>query len=275
MNLSSAQAGRQRQGALWSSLDDVLKLLHVDVDVPASGQEALFAHRRYRAGQRIFTLGQDFDALYIVHSGFLKTSVLDDAGNEKVLGFPMKRDVLGVDAISSGRHASEAVALCETDLIVLPFAEFNALIREVPALESLPYQLMSRELAQQHAMVGLLGTLSAEARVSRFLAAHGDRYGALGFSSKAFQLRMTRQEIGSYLGLTLETVSRALSALAGAGVIAIEQRSVEILDPQALRTLTRVPSAAEREKKAANAAAAGTRGVAAQAAWFPTVAHAA
>lgn len=273
MNLSSAQAGRQRQGALWSSLDDVLKLLHVDAQVPASGQEALFAHRRYRAGQRIFTLGQEFDALYIVHSGFLKTSVLDDAGNEKVLGFPMKRDVLGVDAISAGRHASEAVALCDTDLIVVPFGEFNALIREKPALENLPYQLMSRELAQQHAMVGLLGTLSAEARVARFLAAHGDRHAALGFSPKAFQLRMTRQEIGSYLGLTLETVSRALSALGAAGIIAIEQRSVEILDARILRTLTRVPGGADRDGKAANGT--GARDARAQTAWFPTVARAA
>lgn len=247
-------AGRQRAGHLWSSLTDVCSLLQVTPIAAAStADDVVFQHVQFKAGQRLFTIGQPFDALYIVNSGFLKTVLIDDAGNEQVLSFPMKGDVLGVDGIHGQRYMSEAVALSSCDVIVVPFKVFSSLGRKHPELELSLYGVMSRELAREHAMVSMLGSLSAEARVGRFLVALSERYSAMGYSGKEFNLRMTRQEIGSYLGLTLETVSRTLSAFDRIGYIAVDGRSIILKDMQALKTLRRLPPSHSRSKEVPSA----------------------
>jgi DNA-binding transcriptional ArsR family regulator len=111
------------------------------------------------------------------------------------------------------------------------------------------YGVMSRELVREQAMIGMLGALSAEARVARFLVSLADRFAAMGYSSKLFNLRMTRHEIGSYLGLTLETVSRTLSAFNEIGLITVDQRTIGIKDPEALKTLRRLPPSRSRAKQ--------------------------
>lgn len=252
-NATARTAGRLRQGTLWSTLTDVCRLVGIAGIREEGSEPTLFAHRRFKAGQTVYAGGQAFDALYVVHGGFLKNSILDEAGNERVLGFPMRGDVLGADAIAAGRHGSEATALTDVDLIVLPFAQITALGRTNAALKSGLCQVISREIAREHALLGLFGTLGAEARVARFLSVLAERYAAMGYSSREFQLRMTRQEIGSFLGLTLETVSRALSSLDAADVVRIDQRNVEVRDEAALRTLTRLASAAPRAAKSARA----------------------
>jgi CRP/FNR family transcriptional regulator len=226
----------------WSGLCQVCTLLGIALPAPATGTEPLFLHRQLKPGQRLYREGEPFHALYLVNSGFLKTALVDEAGNERVLGFPMRGDVLAVDAIAVGSHPTEAVALTAADVVVLPFATLTAVTRQRAGLEDAIYRILGRELAREHASLGFIGTLGAEARVARFLGWLSDRFAALGFSGREFQLRMTRQEIGSYLGLTLETVSRALSALDAAGIVQIDQRHVRVLVPQALRTLTRLPA---------------------------------
>ena len=114
------------------------------------------------------------------------------------------------------------------------------------------YSVMSRELVREQAMVSMLGALSAEARVARFLVSLSDRFAEMGYSSKLFNLRMTRHEIGSYLGLTLETVSRTLSAFNEIGLISVDQRSIGIKDPEALKTLRRLPPSSSRAKQIAS-----------------------
>jgi CRP/FNR family transcriptional regulator len=252
---SAVEAGVQRQGKLWSNLKEVCDLLRIPAAPSVADEEFLFQHMQFKAGQRIHTIGQPFDMLYIVYSGFLKTVMIDESGNEQVLGFPMKGDMFGIDGIHSKHYASEAVALSNCDVILLPFKVFTGLGRAHSDLESSIYGAMSRELVREQAMVSMLGSLSAEARVGRFLVFLSDRFTQLGYSGTQFNLRMTRQEIGNYLGLTLETVSRTLSAFNAIGLINIDQRSVVINDLQALKTLRRLPPSQARAKAAANKAA--------------------
>jgi CRP/FNR family transcriptional regulator len=213
-------------------------------------EEFLFQHVQFKTGQRIHTIGQAFDTLFIVHSGFLKTVLIDEFGNEQVLSFPMKGDMFGVDGIHTKRYMSEAVALSNCDLILIPFKKFTQIGRSHIEFEHSVYTVMSRELVREQAMVSMLGALSAEARVARFLVSLSERFAEMGYSSKLFNLRMTRHEIGSYLGLTLETVSRTLSAFNEIGLISVDQRSIGIKDIDALRTLRRLPPSSVRAKAA-------------------------
>ncbi|MBD8656623.1 helix-turn-helix domain-containing protein [Oxalobacteraceae sp. CFBP 13730] len=245
------EAGRQRQGRLWSNLKEVCDLLRIQASVSVSSEELLFQHVQFKTGQRVHTIGQAFDTLYIVNSGFLKTVLIDEFGNEQVLSFPMKGDMLGVDGIHTRHYASEAVALSDCDLILLPFKKLTALGRVHNELENMMYGVMSRELVREQTMIGMLGALSAEARVARFLVSLADRFAAMGYSSKLFNLRMTRHEIGSYLGLTLETVSRTLSAFNEIGMITVDQRTIGIKDAESLKTLRRLPPSRARIKASA------------------------
>jgi CRP/FNR family transcriptional regulator len=245
----SVEAGTPRQGKLWSTLKEVCDLLRISASTSINDEEFLFQHMQFKSGQRIHTIGQSFDMLYIVYSGFLKTVMIDESGNEQVLGFPMKSDLFGIDGIHSKQYASETVALSNCDIILVPFKTFTALGRLHGDLEAAIYGAMSHELVREQAMVSMLGSLSAEARVARFLVFLSERFTQMGYSGTQFNLRMTRQEIGNYLGLTLETVSRTLSAFNVIGLISIDQRAVVINDPQALRTLRRLPPSQARAKQ--------------------------
>ena len=192
--------------------------------------------------------------MFIVHSGFLKAVLIDEFGNEQVLSFPIKGDLFGIDGIHTKRYASEAVALSNCDLILLPFKKFIALGRTHTELEYAMYNVMSRELVREQGMVSMLGALSAEARVAHFLVSLLERFADMGYSSKLFNLRMTRHEIGSYLGLTFETVSRTLSAFNEFGLITVDQRSKGIKDVDSLRTLRRLPPSSARSKQASKKA---------------------
>lgn len=244
----------QLSGKLWSSLQDICELLHIPVGTSVANDVTVFQHVQFKAGQRIYTIGQPFDMLYIVNSGFLKTVMIDVSGSEQVLSFPMKGDLFGVDGIHTAHYASESVALTNCDIILVPFKKFTAIGRTHAELETAIYGVMSGELIREHAMLNMLGSLSAEARVARFLMSLSDRFTEMGYSGKQFNLRMTRQEIGSYLGLTLETVSRTLSAFNEIGLISVDQRAIEIKDVQTLTTLRRLPPSRARAKQEAASA---------------------
>ncbi len=243
-----ARANWGNQGKLWSTLAEIGEFLHIPVSPAMHAETTLFQHVHYKAGQRIHTLGQEFDTLYLVNCGFLKTVLLDEFGHEQVLHFPMKGDVLGIDSIHVGHHSSEAIALSDCDVILIPYKSMVVLSRQHEELEHALFSLMSRELAREQTMVTMLGALSAEARVSRFLLSLSERFSCLGYSRNVFNLRMTRNEIGSYLGLTLETVSRTLSALNELGLISVNQRRICINDASALKSLRKLPSNKAKEK---------------------------
>lgn len=243
----SENAWRQH-GSLWSNLHQVCDLLSIPAPATVDEEDTLFQHVRFKAGQRIHRIGQAFDTLYIVNSGFLKTVHIDEYGNEQVLSFPMKGDLLGIDGIHKQHYASEAIALSDCDMILMPYKTFTSLGRIHVELEQAMFSVMSREIVREQIMISMLSALSAEAKVARFLTNLGERFNQMGYSGRSFNLRMTRQEIGSYLGLTLETVSRTLSALNELGMISVEQREINLLDPVALKTLRRLPPAKARIK---------------------------
>lgn len=230
------------------SLGDVCDLLQIAREIPQGRREPRFEHFLVPERQRIFTIDQCFEALYLVKSGFLKSTLPTEYDKEQVLDFPMKGDVLGIDGICSGKHASEAVALSDADIILIPFRLLKIIGLDYPGFEGRMYSVLGRALSREQTARGMLAALSAEARVARFLLLLGDRYAAMGYSSKLFNLRMTRAEIGSYLNLALETVSRILSALADLGVITVDQRTIGITDREALRTMHRLPSQYARQR---------------------------
>lgn len=247
---------------LWSSLKEVCDLLGIAGGPSVENEKQLFQHLPFQAGQRIYTMGAQFDMLYVVRSGFVKTVMIDETGQEQILGFPMRGNLIGVDGIDAKRYQSEAVALSTCDIIAIPFKQLAALGRAHPGLDVAIYSLISRDILTEQSLVGMLGSLSAEARVARFLVWMSNRFSEMGYSGKQFNLRMTRQEIGRYLGLTLETVSRAFSGFKEMDLIAVNQRAVEIKDMQALKTLRRLPPSCNRAK--ARAAAAAQRAAASE-----------
>jgi CRP/FNR family transcriptional regulator, anaerobic regulatory protein len=242
----AARRERQRPLAkLWSNLKEVCDLLNM----PATkADDTRFQHMQFRVGQRVHTIGQSFDMLYVVNSGFLKTVMIDDLGNEQVVGFPMKGDMFGIDGIHRKRYATETVALSNCDVILVPFKVLTGLSRSCPELEASVYEVMSRELAREQTVISTLGSLSAEARVARFLVFLSERFVQMGYSGTQFNLRVTRHDIGNYLGLTLETVSRTFSAFNAIGLISVDQRAIVIHDLQALRTLRRLPASYARAR---------------------------
>ncbi|HVL58287.1 MAG TPA: helix-turn-helix domain-containing protein [Burkholderiaceae bacterium] len=191
--------------------------------------------RRVRRGEPLFRAGDRFDAVYPIRLGFFKTRVTTADGREHVTGFPMAGDVLGLDAIGSGTFQGDALALEDAEVCVVPFDRLESLTREFAPLQQQLHRVMSREIVRDRGMMLLLGTLRAEQRVASFLLNLSRRSAQRGFSGREFVLRMTREEIGSFLGLKLETVSRALSKLQEDATIRVAQRKLTILDEPRLR----------------------------------------
>ena len=219
------------------SVRDLIRLLHIECPDEAWLARTAFALRRVREGESLVRAGDKFHSLYVVRSGCFKTIYTDFSGSEQVLGFPMSGDLMGADGIDSGHYSSTAISLDTSEVVIVPLASLAQLVYECPRLEALLYRVLSRELVRAQNMAWTLGTLGAEGRVAAFLLTLSARLGALGYSRCSFNLRMTRQEIGSYLGLKLETVSRALSALNTSGIIQVHQRSIDIVDADALRAV--------------------------------------
>ena len=219
------------------SLEKLLVLLGVEAQNITNKDEIEFGHRRIIAGKILYRNGENFENLYLVFSGFLKLSSIDCDGNERIIDFPMKSDLLGMDGICDEHYQLQASALTDCNVIVIPFRKLLRALRETPSFEDYLYRAISRSLVREQASKTLLSLLSSEARLARFLMLLSERHEALGFSSTCYVLRMTRQEIGSYLGLKLETVSRTFSKFVDDGIVEVKQRHVRILDADALKRI--------------------------------------
>ena len=243
------------------SVRELTRLLHIDYPDEAWLARTVFALRRVREGEALVHAGDKFHSLYVVRSGCFKTVYTDFSGSEQVLGFPMCGDLMGADGIDSGHYSSTAISLDTSEVVIVPLNSLARLVYECPRLEALLYRVLSRELVRVQNMAWTLGTLGAEGRVAAFLLSLSARLGALGYSRCSFNLRMTRQEIGSYLGLKLETVSRALSALNTAGLIQVHQRSIDIVDADGLHGVIDPAAAAHADSTPARATAPAGSGV--------------
>ena len=188
-------------------------------------------------GETLFQVGDPFNALYAVWQGSFKTCIASRDGRDQISGFQLAGELLGLDGIGSGRHQADAVALEASQVCVIPFHALEALARELQSLQQQLHRIMSREIVRDHGVLLLLGSMHAEERVAAFLLNLTQRLQARGFSASSMILRMTREEIGSYLGLKLETVSRTFSKFHDDGLLDVKQRQIQILDLPGLRLL--------------------------------------
>jgi len=193
--------------------------------------------RRVKRGDHLYRAGEAFDSIYAIRSGFFKTDVLLEDGRDQVTGFQMAGELLGLDGISTEHHTCNAIALEDSEICAIPFSRLESLSREIHTLQHHFHKVMSREIVRDHGVMMLLGTMRAEERLAAFLLNLSQRFTARGFSHAEFYLRMTREEIGSYLGLKLETVSRAFSRFQEEGYIAVQQKHIRILDVNGLKAL--------------------------------------
>ena len=193
--------------------------------------------RLVHAGDRIYHVGLPFESLYILNSGFVKIVNLSADGREQVVGLKFRGDWMGFDGIAEGRHGCDAVAMDTGEVWAIGYDALLAACAAAPALLKLLHEAMSREIAHDRDSLMSVCTLPAEARVADFLLQWGASMALRGQRTDAIALRMTRAEIGNYLGMALETVSRALSRLAREKIIDFVEkgrRDVRIADPQAL-----------------------------------------
>ena len=223
-------------------------------------EELSFGRRRIKRGEHAYRAGDGFASLYAIRSGCFRSSLLHEDGREQVIGFFIAGDVMGMDGIGEGRQACDAVALEDSEVCVIPFAQLERMSCKIPALQQQFHRMMGREIVRDHGIMLLLGSMSAEERVAAFLLNLSKRYAARGYSAAHFNLRMTREDIGSYLGLKLETVSRAFSRFHDEGMIAVHNKSIEIRDCDRLQAVIggndqrRPPRVAQRANGVALAA---------------------
>ena len=200
--------------------------------------DTLVATRRHVArGDTLFRAGDEFQSLYAVRTGFFKTCVSSEDGRDQVTGFQMAGELLGLDGISTDNHTCDAVALEDSQVCVIPYSQLEGLSREFTELQHQFHKIMSREIVKDHGVMLLLGSMRAEERLAAFLVNLTQRLSARGYSQREFILRMSREEIGSYLGLKLETVSRTFSRMQADGILEVRQREIKVLDARVLQSL--------------------------------------
>ena len=190
--------------------------------------------RRVRRGETLCGFGDPFRTVYVVRVGVFKSFTVSDDGIAQVTGFQMAGDMIGLDAIDTGRHQSSVVALEDCEVFVLPFAQCERWSQESAHGQRLLMRTLAREIVRSQELMMVLGSMRAEQRLATFLLDVSERYGRLGYSRTRFLLRMTRQDIGSYLGLKLETISRLLSRFQQEGIIQVQGKSIALLDFPAL-----------------------------------------
>ena len=183
-------------------------------------ENIVYARRRVKRGEALFGVGDEFRTVYAIRSGFF-----------------MGGELLGMDGLGSGRYNGTAIALEDSEVCVMPYALIEQMAREVPSLQRHLHSVLAREIVRDHGVMMLLGSMRAEERLAAFLINLSKRFVRRGYSASDFHLRMTRDEIGSYLGLKLETVSRLFSQFQKDGLIEVEQKHVRILDSDGLERL--------------------------------------
>lgn len=197
--------------------------------------EAAFpTRRRLKRGESLYDVGESFNAIFAVRSGFFKTTLPSQQQRDQVMGFQMTGEILGLDGIGSGFHACRAIALEVSEVCMMPYGSVEELGKTLPNLHEHLNKLMSQRIVQDQTAFKILANLRSESRLAAFLLDLGKRFLHLGYSPNTFVLRMTREEIGSYLGLSLETVSRLFSRFQEDGLVQVHTRHLQITQPDAL-----------------------------------------
>lgn len=199
--------------------------------------QLMIVRKTIQKGDCLFQVGTEFQAIYAVHSGFFKTDILFEDGRTQITGFQMEGDILGLDGFYSKKHSCNAIALENSKVCVIPYAHIDSVSQQVQSLQHHLNQVLSREIVQNHQVMLLLGTMRAEERLAAFLLNLSERFRHRGFSGLDFYLKMNREEIGDFLGLKLETVSRVFSRFEKENLIMVQNKHIQIKNLKALKAL--------------------------------------
>ncbi len=197
--------------------------------------DVVATRRRIAQGASVYRGGDTFKFLYAVRSGAFKTLSFSRHGGQKVTGFQLAGEVLGLEAIGAGRHDYDAVALEDSEVCAIPFAALERLSLAMPALQRQLFRTLSNDISRDQGLMLLLGGMAAEQRLAAFLLSLSRRYQRLGFAADRFIMCMSRGEIGNYVGLTLETVSRVFARFQREGLIGVNRREIELKNAGSLR----------------------------------------
>jgi CRP/FNR family transcriptional regulator len=194
--------------------------------------ELVYTRKRVRRGESLYRVGSTFESLYAVRSGFFKSRVVLEDGRDQVTGFQMAGELLGMDGIGTDTHEADAIALEDSEVCVIPYQRLEEL-----GMQRQLHKVMSRALVRDQGVMTLLGTMRADERLAAFLLNLSHRFAARGYASNEFHLRMTREEIGSFLGLSLETVSRLFSRFQDEALVTVQQKHIRILDVARMKSV--------------------------------------
>src|SRR6476661_1537216 len=207
-------------------------------DADMSRLDAIIVRRRKVARDaHLYRMGDPFTNLYAIRLGHFKTFQINVSGEQQITGFQMAVELLGMDAIGTEHHHCSAVALEDSEVCEIPFTRLEELFGHIPMLLHHFHRMMSQEITREQSVMLLLGNMRASQRFAAFLVNLGSRYLARGYSSNSFQLRMSREEIGNYLGLTIESISRLLSRFKKMGLLQVSNREIVVLDPSRLKAI--------------------------------------
>ncbi len=188
-------------------------------------------------GGLLFQAGEAFSSLFAVRSGSIKLFTVDEAGDEQIIGFYLAGELLGLDGIETHAHKCTAAALETSSVCSFPYTRLTSICREIPSLQEQLFHLIGREISDENRLLLTIAKKSAEQRIATFLLSLSTRFKRLGYSQSEFRLPMSRKDIGNYLGLNIETVSRTFSSLQKSEIIANDRKFVKILDMGELRNL--------------------------------------
>ncbi len=199
--------------------------------------ELIYVRKRIKTGATVYHNGNHFHSLYAVKSGFIKTETLHDDGRAQITGFYMAGEILGFDGIATQAHICSAIALEDSEVCVIPLERVENNDNGLHELHHHFYKLMSREIVRDHTIMMLLGSMQSEERLAAFLLNLSLRFQLRGYSANNLILRMKREEIGSYLGMKIETVSRIFTKFQEQGLLEVHQKNILILDMQGLEKI--------------------------------------
>lgn len=206
-----------------------------------------FMQRRRKRGDYLFRTGDIFHSFYVLNAGFVKTCYMSEDGREQITGLHLRGDILGLDAVATGTCGCDAVVLDTCDVLALPYDVVIECGQRNPDLVRELYQAFSTEIRSNRNLLLSMCSLPAAGRVAAFLLEMSRRFASRGFSATQLQLRLTREEIGSMLGLKLETVSRAFSRFAQLGLITVCLREIVLLDRAGLLEIVAQPTEVKRD----------------------------
>lgn len=228
---------RLRKSCAKCSLQTLCLPANIGLDDLEQLDRVVKNRRPMQIGDHLYRSGQTLGALFVAREGAFKTTITDEQGLSQVIGFHLPGELIGLDALGSGAHACDAQALTHAAVCEIPLSQLETVASQVPGLQHQLLRIIGQSINRDHGHLEMLGVKSANDRMALFLHGLTERYRLLGRPSDLLVLPMTRQDIGSYLGLVIETVSRAFNKMQEDGVISVHGRQIRILDMKRLATM--------------------------------------